>query len=114
MIIRTGQLRHLQAPARRSLAYSLVQQLATMDRLTREAIDERLKALERVSNTIYGCIDDLMRMRSALPELHQPSVWNAETSARPHATASASTRQEEKRPEGSGLSHAEDGGTDSP
>ncbi|RXW23346.1 hypothetical protein EST38_g2493 [Candolleomyces aberdarensis] len=90
------------------------EQLATMDRLTREAIDERLKALERVSNTIYGCIDDLMRMRSALPELHQPSVWNGETSARPHETAPASTRQEEKRPEGLGHAHAEDARTDSP
>jgi E3 ubiquitin-protein ligase synoviolin len=89
------------------------EQLATMDRLTREAIDERLKALERVSNTIYGCIDDLMRMRSALPELHQPSVWNAETSARPRAAASPSTRVDEKRPEGSGDSHAEDAETDS-
>ncbi|KAJ2913456.1 hypothetical protein MD484_g6939, partial [Candolleomyces efflorescens] len=89
------------------------EQLAAMDRLTREAIDERLKALERVSNTIYGCIDDLMRMRSALPELHQSSVWNAETSASPHAAASASTRVEEKRPEGSRDSHAEDAETDS-
>ncbi|KAF5389359.1 hypothetical protein D9757_004381 [Collybiopsis confluens] len=43
------------------------EQLAVMDRITREAIDERLKVLEGVSTAVYRCIDDLMRMRSALP-----------------------------------------------
>lgn len=43
------------------------EQLATMDRLTREAIDERLRVLEDVSRSVYRCADDLMRMRSALP-----------------------------------------------
>ncbi|KAH0589305.1 E3 ubiquitin-protein ligase HRD1 [Termitomyces sp. J132] len=43
------------------------EQLAVMDRLTREAIDERLRVLEGVSSAVYRCIDDLMRMRSALP-----------------------------------------------
>ncbi|KAG6920120.1 hypothetical protein DXG01_010188 [Tephrocybe rancida] len=43
------------------------EQLANMDRLTREAIDERLRVLEGVSSAVYRCIDDLMRMRSALP-----------------------------------------------
>jgi len=43
------------------------EQLATMDRVTREAIDERLRVLEGVSGAVYRCIDDLMRMRSALP-----------------------------------------------
>ena len=38
-----------------------------MDRLTREAIDERLRVLESVSQTVYGCVDELMRLRSALP-----------------------------------------------
>ncbi|KAG5636360.1 hypothetical protein H0H81_008308 [Sphagnurus paluster] len=42
-------------------------QLVVMDRLTREAIDERLRVLEGVSSAVYRCIDDLMRMRSALP-----------------------------------------------
>ncbi|KAF4567725.1 E3 ubiquitin-protein ligase hrd1 [Pleurotus pulmonarius] len=42
-------------------------QLAALDTLTRETIDERLRILEGVSNTVYRCIDDLMRMRSALP-----------------------------------------------
>jgi E3 ubiquitin-protein ligase synoviolin len=38
-----------------------------MDRVTREAIDERLRVLEGVSGAVHRCIDDLMRMRSALP-----------------------------------------------
>ncbi|KAF8070295.1 hypothetical protein FPV67DRAFT_1010811 [Lyophyllum atratum] len=42
-------------------------QLALMDRLTRDAIDERLRVLEGVSGAVYRCIDDLMRMRSAIP-----------------------------------------------
>ncbi|KAJ4468273.1 hypothetical protein J3R30DRAFT_3715202 [Lentinula aciculospora] len=45
------------------------EQLALMDRTTREAIDERLKVLEGVSTAVYQCIDDLIRMRSALPPL---------------------------------------------
>lgn len=44
------------------------EQLAVMDRLTREAIDERLRVLEGVSGAVYRCIDELMRMRSALPQ----------------------------------------------
>ncbi|KAF8626828.1 hypothetical protein AX15_004660 [Amanita polypyramis BW_CC] len=43
------------------------EQLAIMDHVTREAIDERLRVLEEVSVTICRCIDDLMRMRSVLP-----------------------------------------------
>ncbi|KAF8170208.1 hypothetical protein K438DRAFT_1982734 [Mycena galopus ATCC 62051] len=43
------------------------EQLALMDSVTREAIDERLRVLEGVSGAVYRCIDDLMRMRSALP-----------------------------------------------
>ncbi|TFK25494.1 hypothetical protein FA15DRAFT_668368 [Coprinopsis marcescibilis] len=43
------------------------EQLSRLDRLTREAIDERLRVLEGVSNTVYRCIDDLMLLRSALP-----------------------------------------------
>jgi E3 ubiquitin-protein ligase synoviolin len=42
-------------------------QLSVLDHLTREAIDERLRVLERVSSTIYQSIEDLMRVRSALP-----------------------------------------------
>jgi E3 ubiquitin-protein ligase synoviolin len=43
------------------------QQLSVMDRLTREAIDERLRVLEGVSTNISRCVDDLLRMRSVLP-----------------------------------------------
>lgn len=38
-----------------------------MDNLTRESLDERLRVLEGVSTAVYRCIDELMRMRSALP-----------------------------------------------
>ncbi|KAF8813641.1 hypothetical protein BYT27DRAFT_7239051 [Phlegmacium glaucopus] len=43
------------------------EQLANLDRLTRESIDERLRVLEGVSGAVYRCIDDLMRLRSAIP-----------------------------------------------
>ncbi|KAF8894937.1 hypothetical protein CPB84DRAFT_1782701 [Gymnopilus junonius] len=49
------------------------EQLASLDRLTRESIDERLRILEGVSANVYRCIDDLMRLRSALPPLNTPS-----------------------------------------
>ncbi|KXN90192.1 E3 ubiquitin-protein ligase HRD1 [Leucoagaricus sp. SymC.cos] len=42
-------------------------QLAIMDNLTREAMDERLRILENVSGTIHRCVEDLLRVRSALP-----------------------------------------------
>ncbi|KIL68928.1 hypothetical protein M378DRAFT_184790 [Amanita muscaria Koide BX008] len=50
------------------------EQLAIMDRLTREAIDERLRVLEGVSTAINRCVDDLMRMRSALPVSSAPGI----------------------------------------
>ncbi|KAJ7594713.1 hypothetical protein C8J56DRAFT_778219 [Mycena floridula] len=61
------------------------EQLAVMDRVTREAIDERLRVLEGVSGAVYRCIDDLMRMRSALPT----TVPVSNPAARPAATSSA-------------------------
>ncbi|KAJ7209554.1 hypothetical protein GGX14DRAFT_364523 [Mycena pura] len=60
------------------------EQLALMDSVTREAIDERLRVLEGVSGAVYRCIDDLMRMRSALP-VSMPS--NSGTPATSSATA---------------------------
>ena len=48
-------------------------QLALMDRVTREAIDERLRVLEGVSGAVYRCIEDLMRVRSSLPASAQAS-----------------------------------------
>lgn len=64
-----------QAPTARSPRPPLSQlpptltdaQLALMDRVTREAIDERLRVLEGVSGAVYRCIEDLMRVRSSLP-----------------------------------------------
>jgi len=56
------------SPALSQLPPSITQeQLVILDRLTREAIDERLRILEGVSTTAYRCIDELMRLRSALP-----------------------------------------------
>ncbi|KAH8828115.1 hypothetical protein DL96DRAFT_1601806 [Flagelloscypha sp. PMI_526] len=42
-------------------------QLQALDRLTREAIDERLRVLESVNGTIGRCVDELMQLRSMLP-----------------------------------------------
>ncbi|KAJ3713406.1 hypothetical protein C8R42DRAFT_727296 [Lentinula raphanica] len=53
------------------------EQLALMDQTTREAIDERLKVLEGVSTAVYRCIDDLMRMRSALPPVEANGTTEA-------------------------------------
>ncbi|KAG6862308.1 hypothetical protein C0995_016006 [Termitomyces sp. Mi166 len=60
------------------------EQLAVMDRLTREAIDERLRVLEGVSSAVYRCIDDLIRMRSALPS---PNVTAQATPAPSRSSA---------------------------
>ncbi|KAG6891754.1 hypothetical protein C0992_006175 [Termitomyces sp. T32_za158] len=70
------------------------EQLTVMDRLTREAIDERLRVLEGVSSAVYHCIDELMRMRSALPS---PSVT---TAARSTPTLSRSPINPETSPSG--------------
>jgi E3 ubiquitin-protein ligase synoviolin len=60
--------RYQQRPPISQLPPTLTdEQLALMDSVTREAIDERLRVLEGVSGAVYRCIDDLMRMRSALP-----------------------------------------------
>lgn len=48
-------------------------QLALMDRVTREAIDERLRVLEGVSGAVFRCIEDLMRVRSSLPASSTPT-----------------------------------------
>jgi E3 ubiquitin-protein ligase synoviolin len=50
------------------------EQLANLDRLTRESIDERLRILEGVSGAVYRCIDDLMRLRSAIPPTTMDAV----------------------------------------
>lgn len=76
------------------------EQLSRLDRLTREAIDERLRVLEGVSGAVYRCIEELTRMRSVLPPREQgghaasssatqdvPSTSEATSSAPPVSTA---------------------------
>lgn len=43
------------------------EQLSRLDRVTREAIDERLRVLEGVSAAVHRCIEELTRVRSVLP-----------------------------------------------
>ena len=65
-------------------------QLALMDRVTREAIDERLRVLEGVSGAVYRCIEDLMRVRSSLPtQASGPTPASASTSTTPGTAAPA-------------------------
>jgi E3 ubiquitin-protein ligase synoviolin len=62
-------------------------QLAVMDTVTREAIDERLRVLEGVSGAMCRCIEDLMRVRSSLPT----SVTPTTTPVTPATHSSTST-----------------------
>ena len=78
------------------------EQLANLDRLTRESIDERLRILEGVSGAVYRCIDDLMRLRSAIPPTTMDTV-PPETSHLPFSSAtkpepSSTTETEIKDP----------------
>ncbi|KAF9484482.1 hypothetical protein BDN70DRAFT_872509 [Pholiota conissans] len=57
------------------------EQLAGLDVLTRESIDERLRILEGVSGAVYRCIDDLMKLRSALPPLNSSNPTIASNSS---------------------------------
>ncbi|KAF9559849.1 hypothetical protein CPC08DRAFT_690536 [Agrocybe pediades] len=65
------------------------EQLANLDTLTRESIDERLRILEGVSASVYRCIDDLMRLRSALPPVNVPSQTRVSGSANVQAPSSS-------------------------
>lgn len=66
------------------------EQLSTLDTLTRESIDERLRVLEGVSGSVYRCIDDLIRLRSALPPVDAAAATTRE-SPRLSPTAPAAT-----------------------
>ena len=73
------------------------QQLATMDRLTREAIDERLRILDDVQSVTSRCIDELLRCRSVLPRATprteaetSPSRTQQQQQAAPSSTSSTS------------------------
>ncbi|KAH0827576.1 hypothetical protein J3R83DRAFT_4299 [Lanmaoa asiatica] len=59
-------------------------QLTLLDRNTREAIDERIRILQGVSNTITRCVEDLVRVRSALP----PPLSTASPQFPPNVTTS--------------------------
>lgn len=59
--------RQPQEPLSQLPATLTEEQLTRLDRLTREAIDERLRVLEGVSGTLWRCIQELHRMRSILP-----------------------------------------------
>ncbi|KAF7790315.1 hypothetical protein EIP86_001269 [Pleurotus ostreatoroseus] len=50
------------------------EQLARLDRLTRDAIDERLRVLEGVSGAVHRCIEELTRIRSVLPPRDQTAI----------------------------------------
>ncbi|KAJ6497885.1 hypothetical protein C8R45DRAFT_143536 [Mycena sanguinolenta] len=88
--------RYQQRPPLSQLPPTLTdEQLALMDSVTREAIDERLRVLEGVSGAVYRCIDDLMRMRSALPTSTPASGPVAGTSTNVAPAPAASTSNSE-------------------
>ncbi|OCH90258.1 hypothetical protein OBBRIDRAFT_755279 [Obba rivulosa] len=66
-------------------------QLAHLDQLTREAIDERLRVLEGVSGAVYRCIEELTRVRSVLPPAAGTAYLQQDRTAAA-AAASASAR----------------------
>lgn len=75
IIYRTVPPRHAQ-PARplATLPPTLTDaQLAQLDVLSREAIDERLRVLEGVSMAMYRCVQELTRVRSVLPVAAGPT-----------------------------------------
>ncbi|KAL0581840.1 E3 ubiquitin-protein ligase hrd1 [Marasmius crinis-equi] len=64
------------------------EQLSALDKSTREAIDERLRILERVSTSVHHNIEDLLRMRSVLPAAPITSTAAAHNSSGVHASGS--------------------------
>lgn len=86
----TGSLRSASRNINlRSLPSTLTdQQLATLDRLTREAIDERLVVLEDVQNVASRSIEQLLRLRSVLP---RSTTSTHVSSPSPPADSSSST-----------------------
>ncbi|KAG8933209.1 E3 ubiquitin-protein ligase hrd1 [Tulasnella sp. 418] len=49
-------------------------QLARLDKLTREGIDERLRILEGVQQSIWRSVEDLTKLRSVLPPVDSSSL----------------------------------------
>ncbi|KAF9264201.1 hypothetical protein L218DRAFT_979790 [Marasmius fiardii PR-910] len=71
---------HTTAPSLRTLPSTLTDdQLGVLDKLTRDAIDERLRILERVSMSVHDNIEELIRVRSVLP----PTVSSVRSSNDP-------------------------------
>ncbi len=67
-------------------------QLAHLDVLTREAIDERLRVLEGVSSTMYRCIEELTRLRSVLPVAAGPAPPATQTGSQPEQGSTMQTQ----------------------
>lgn len=67
------------------------EQLMLMDQITREAIDERLRILEGVSVAVSRCVEDLTRVRSALPV--SSSTPSASTVAQSYDTPPSATEE---------------------
>lgn len=67
-------------------------QLAHLDVLTREAIDERLRVLEGVSSTMYRCIEELTRLRSVLPVAAGPTPPATQTGSQPEQGSTMQTQ----------------------
>lgn len=67
------------------------EQLILMDQITREAIDERLRILEGVSVAVNRCVEDLTRVRSALPV--SSNTPSASTVAQSYDTPSSATEE---------------------
>ncbi|KAG2153893.1 hypothetical protein DEU56DRAFT_771657 [Suillus clintonianus] len=63
------------------------EQLMLMDQITREAIDERLRILEGVSVAVSRCVEDLTRVRSALPVSSNTPSAVMEPHDTPHSSA---------------------------
>lgn len=57
------------------------EQLARLDTLTREAIDERLRILEEVQGVMWRCSEELVRVRSLLPPAREQSEGPRRTEA---------------------------------
>ncbi|VDC03607.1 unnamed protein product [Peniophora sp. CBMAI 1063] len=64
------------------------EQLQRLDRLTREAIDERLRVLENVSTALQRSIDELARVRSVLPPSSASTPMTTRTGTNPPSTDS--------------------------
>ena len=71
------------------------EQLGRLDRLTRDAIDERLRVLEGVSNAVYRCVEELTRIRSALPVREEAGL-----AVQPQATATPAASSSEQQATG--------------